>query len=92
MQPNTIGIFLGLVVGKPLGILAFCALLIVLKVGRLSDDLNWQHLIGAVLLAGIGFTMSIFVSLLAFDKQDVINISQIAVLLASATSAGLGAI
>jgi len=91
-QRNTIGIILGLVVGKPLGILSFCLLAIVLKIGRLSDGLTWRYLTGAGLLAGIGFTMSIFVSLLAFDNQEVINISQIAVLIASVTSAALGAI
>ncbi len=92
MQPNSIGIFLGLVVGKPLGILAFCGLAIALKIGRLADELSWSHLFGAGLLAGIGFTMSIFVSLLAFEDQAIINISQITVLIASIGSAALGTV
>ena len=92
MQRNTIGIFLGLVIGKPLGILAFCGLAVALKIGQLPNELRWSHLIGAGLLAGIGFTMSIFVSLLAFEDQAVVNLSQITVLIASTTSAVLGMI
>ena len=92
MQPNAIGIFLGLVIGKPIGILAFCGLAIAFKIGRLADELSWSHLLGAGLLAGIGFTMSIFVSLLAFEDPVLINISQITVLIASCCSAALGAV
>ena len=92
MQRNTIGIFLGLVIGKPLGILAFCGLALALKIGQLPNELSWSHLFGAGLLAGIGFTMSIFVSLLAFEDQAVVNLSQITVLIASTTSAVLGII
>ncbi len=92
MQPNAIGIFLGLVIGKPVGILAFCGFAIAFKLGRLADELSWSHLLGAGLLAGIGFTMSIFVSLLAFEDPVLINISQITVLIASCCSAALGAV
>jgi NhaA family Na+:H+ antiporter len=92
MQPNAVGIFLGLVVGKPVGILAFCGLAIAFKIGRLADELMWSHLLGAGLLAGIGFTMSIFVSLLAFEDPSLVNISQITVLIASCCSAALGAV
>jgi NhaA family Na+:H+ antiporter len=92
MQPNAVGIFLGLVIGKPLGILAFCGLATAFKIGRLADELMWSHLLGAGLLAGIGFTMSIFVSLLAFEDPSLVNISQITVLIASCCSAALGAV
>ncbi len=89
-QPNSIGIFLGLVVGKPVGILLSCWLAIKLKLCTLPDEVNVSHLVGAGLLAGIGFTMSIFVSLLAFEDAALINNSQVVVLIASAFAAIIG--
>ncbi|MEQ1826109.1 MAG: Na+/H+ antiporter NhaA, partial [Pirellula sp.] len=90
LQPNPLGIYLGLVVGKPLGIIAFCWLAIYFRFGQLPDGLRWSHLVGAGILAGIGFTMSIFISMLAFEDRELVNISQISVLLASVTAAVLG--
>ncbi len=84
--------FLGLVVGKPLGILLFCWLAVTVGLGSLSDGLQWRHLIGAGFLAGIGFTMSIFVSLLAFSDHELVQMSQVTVLIASLCSAILGAV
>ncbi|MCY2985393.1 MAG: Na+/H+ antiporter NhaA [Planctomycetota bacterium] len=92
LKPNSLGIYLGLVLGKPLGIALFCFLAIQLRLGRMPDGLRFTHLVGAGLLAGIGFTMSIFISTLAFEDSEVVNLSQIAVLLASTTSAILGGI
>ena len=89
-QPNSIGIFLGLVVGKPLGVLLFSMLAVKTKLCRLPSELSLSHLMGAGLLAGIGFTMSIFVSLLAFEDELLINNSQVMVLLASLVAATLG--
>jgi len=92
LQPNALGIYLGLVVGKPLGIVAFCLLAIYFRFGQLPDALTRSHLVGAGILAGIGFTMSIFISTLAFEDPELINISQVSVLLASATAAVLGGV
>jgi NhaA family Na+:H+ antiporter len=89
-QPNSIGIFLGLVVGKPVGILLFCLIAIKLKLCTLPDEVNVSHLVGASLLAGIGFTMSIFVSLLAFEDEALVKNSQVVVLIASVFSAMIG--
>ena len=89
-QPNSIGIFLGLVVGKPLGIMLCCLLAVKLKLCTLPSELSISHLMGAALLAGIGFTMSIFVSLLAFDDTQLVNNSQVMVLIASVVAAILG--
>jgi len=88
---NNFGIICGLVVGKPLGILLACLLLIKLKIARLPANVSWRHMTGAGILAGIGFTMSIFISNLAFTDPGDIQYSKIAVLLASliATVAGL---
>lgn len=90
--PNSLGIFLGLVVGKPLGITAFCFLAIYFGIGELPQAVRRSHLIGAGILAGIGFTMSIFISTLAFEDQTIVDISQVSVLFASATAAVLGAL
>ena len=91
LEPNSKGIFLGLVIGKPLGILLFCWLAIRIGFGSLADGLTWSHLMGAGFLAGIGFTMSIFVSILAFADVELVKMSQVTVLIASLTSALLGA-
>ena len=68
-HPNTIGIILGLVVGKPLGIWLFSFLAVTAGICSLPKDLKWTNIVGAGMLGGIGFTMSIFITLLAF-KND----------------------
>ncbi len=80
---NSLGIILGLLIGKPLGILLFSIILIKLKWGSLPAGVSWKHLFGAGILAGIGFTMSIFISNLAFKDGGMIQASKIAVLVAS---------
>lgn len=85
-----IGIFLGLVVGKPLGIFLCSFLAVKCKICSLPENVSWPYIILVGMLAGIGFTMAIFVTLLAFNNADFVNIAKIAVLIASATSALLG--
>jgi Na+:H+ antiporter, NhaA family len=81
---NTIGIMLGLVFGKPIGVVCLTLAAVALKLCKLPTDLNWLHIIGAGWLGGIGFTMSIFITNLAFVGQpEVINASKIGILLAS---------
>lgn len=87
---NSIGIFLGLVIGKPLGIILFCLIAVFTGVSALPTDVTWKHIIGASILAGIGFTMSIFVAGLAFDDLLLVKFSQIVVLLASVVAALIG--
>lgn len=87
---NNLGIICGLVFGKPLGILIFCAAMIKLKIARLPDRVQWRHLLGAGVLAGIGFTMSIFISNLAFTDAADIQYSKIAVLVASLIATLIG--
>ena len=77
------GIILGLFLGKPLGIFLSCYLIVKRKYAELPSDINWQHIIGAGFLAGIGFTMSIFIASLAFSEGDTKDIAKIAVLVAS---------
>ena len=88
---NSLGIIGGLVVGKPLGIVAACALAVSVGICRLPDDLRWSHVTGAGMLGGIGFTMSIFITNLGFGTDAaLVDASKIAVLLASAAAGILG--
>jgi NhaA family Na+:H+ antiporter len=89
---NSIGIILGLVVGKPVGILLFSFLAVSFGISTLPKDLRWRNILGAGMLGGIGFTMSIFITLLAFknDGEEVITYSKIAILIASFLSGMFG--
>jgi NhaA family Na+:H+ antiporter len=88
---NSIGILAGLVIGKPLGIAVFTFTVVVLGLCQLPQDLNWKHVLGAGLLAGIGFTMSIFITNLAYiGNSEMITASKIAILFASLTAGILG--
>ena len=91
-HPNTIGIILGLVVGKPLGIWLFSFLAVSLGICTLPRDLKWSNILGAGMLGGIGFTMSIFITMLAFknDGEAVITYSKIAILIASFIAGTIG--
>jgi NhaA family Na+:H+ antiporter len=84
------GIMLGLIVGKPLGITLFAFLGVLLGICALPSDMKWSNIIGAGMLGGIGFTMSIFITLLAFADVTIIDNSKIAILLASTISGLLG--
>jgi len=84
LSANSLGILLGLGIGKPIGIVAFTFVAVALGVCRLPLDLAWRHILGAGLLGGIGFTMSIFITNLAFTGHaEVINASKMAILVAS---------
>jgi NhaA family Na+:H+ antiporter len=86
---NSLGITAGLLLGKPAGVTLFCLIAVASGLCRLPENLNWRHIIGAGILGGMGFTMSIFVTNLAFAEQAaVINSSKVAILIAS-LSAGL---
>ena len=91
LSTNSAGIIAGLVLGKPLGITLACLLAVSIGLCRLPGDLQWRHIFGAGLLGGIGFTMSIFITNLAFaGNAEVINASKMAILLASFTAGLLG--
>jgi len=87
---NSVGILLGLIIGKPLGVLLFSFAAVKLKISSLADDINWRHVIGAGILGGIGFTMSIFITLLAFKDGEIIVGSKIAVLFSSIVAGTIG--
>jgi Na+:H+ antiporter, NhaA family len=93
---NSLGIIIGLVTGKPIGITLLAFLAVTIGVCRLPLDLNWKHIFGAGLLGGIGFTMSIFITNLAFAGGEpafiasTVNASKMAILLASLTAGTAG--
>ena len=88
---NSLGIILGLLIGKPIGITLLSFIAVSIGICRLPLDLNWKHVFGAGILGGIGFTMSIFITNLAFaGNADIINASKMAILLASLTAGTIG--
>ena len=86
----SIGIILGLVLGKPLGITLFTFLSVKLKICSLPKGVKWGEIFGVGILAGIGFTMSIFVTLLAFDDIMVINNAKLIILFSSLIAGTIG--
>lgn len=90
LQPHSLGILAGLVVGKPLGIMLFSVAAVKLGLCALPRKLTWRHMLGLGFLGGIGFTMSIFITLLSFTETAVLDQAKIAVLLGSLFSGLLG--
>ncbi|MCF8323018.1 MAG: Na+/H+ antiporter NhaA [Flavobacterium sp.] len=86
----SIGIALGLIIGKPIGIFAFSLLAVKMGICQLPLDIQWKSIFGVGFLGGIGFTMSIFVTLLAFDSDSVINNAKIIILLSSFVAGIIG--
>lgn len=86
--PLGLGIMLGLLIGKPVGIALTCFIATKLKIASLPQNATWAHIIGVGLLGGIGFTMSIFVSLLSFEDVAYINEAKFVILITS-TLAGI---
>jgi NhaA family Na+:H+ antiporter len=89
-SPLSLGIFFGLVLGKPLGIVSFSLLSHKLKLAEISSAISLKKLIAAGILGGIGFTMSIFVTNLAFTNVEYINIGKLSIIISSVTAATLG--
>ncbi|MEC8416543.1 MAG: Na+/H+ antiporter NhaA [Pseudomonadota bacterium] len=91
-HPVTFGIFLGLVVGKQLGVFGCCLLMVKLKLASLPHDLNLKHIYGCALLCGVGFTMSLFIGGLAFEQTGINQIfdERVGILAGSLVSACLG--
>ena len=88
---ESLGIILGLVVGKPLGIILMALLVVKLNLGSIPQGVNWTQLTGAAFLGGIGFTMSIFIANLAYaDLPQFIEASKISILTASLLAAAFG--
>jgi NhaA family Na+:H+ antiporter len=88
---NSVGIAAGLIAGKPLGVTLLCFVAVASGICQLPSHLKWSHIVGAGILGGIGFTMSIFITNLAFSANpQTINASKMAILLASLVAGVLG--
>ncbi|MDZ4261043.1 MAG: Na+/H+ antiporter NhaA [Pseudomonadota bacterium] len=91
VSPTSLGIVLGLLVGKQLGIFGAVWLAVQLGMAKLPDGTNWWHLYGVALVAGIGFTMSLFIAGLAFSDPEVFRSARLSVVVGSLLSAVSGA-
>ncbi|MCF8239051.1 MAG: Na+/H+ antiporter NhaA [Saprospiraceae bacterium] len=90
-HPTGLGIIAGLIVGKLLGISGACWLGLRFNIGSLPDGVNFQHVIGVSLIAGIGFTMSTFIATLGFETQpEHLHSAKTSILVASLLAAILG--
>ena len=87
---NSLGVFVGLLIGKPLGVFLMSFLAVSIGWCSLPQGLGWKHILGAGLLAGIGFTMSIFITLLAFDADTYVVSSKIGILISSLMASIIG--
>jgi NhaA family Na+:H+ antiporter len=81
--PNSLGVFAGLFVGKPLGMFLVAFLSVRTRLSQLPGDLSWKHILGAGFLGGIGFTMSIFITLLAFSDPEIVQATKISIVVSS---------
>jgi NhaA family Na+:H+ antiporter len=89
-EPVTLGVLLGLVVGKPIGIMLFSLLAIRLGVGKQPSGANWAQIFGVAMLGGIGFTVALFVTELAFEPGALADQAKIGILAASAIAGVAG--
>jgi NhaA family Na+:H+ antiporter len=89
-SPVSIGIIFGLFIGKQIGIFGASYIAVKLKLATLPEGVNWKNLYGAGILAGIGFTMSLFVAGLAFSDPSLLDLSKIGVLTGSLISGIVG--
>jgi NhaA family Na+:H+ antiporter len=91
-EPHVLGIFLGLFLGKPMGVLIACMLAVKFGWATLPTGVNWKAMIGVACLAGLGFTMSLFISVLAFEPGSVeLQEAKLGILAASISAMLVGA-
>jgi NhaA family Na+:H+ antiporter len=90
LNPVSIGVAVGLLFGKFIGVLGFSWVLVKTGISTLPKRATWGHMVGVAALAGIGFTMSLFISALAFEEANMINQAKYGILLASVTAGSIG--
>lgn len=91
-QPVMVGVMAGLLLGKPLGITLASWLAVRSKLALLPDGVSWNHIHGAGWLAGIGFTMSLFITGLAFRDEALMTIAKLGILVGSALAGCVGSV
>lgn len=89
-DPALYGVFFGLLLGKPIGIMLFSFIIVKTKLASLPEHANWGHMFGAGILGGVGFTMAIFVANLAFDDPAIVTTAKLAILSASLIAGVVG--
>jgi NhaA family Na+:H+ antiporter len=89
-NPISLGIIVGLVVGKQAGILLFSWMAVQSRLATLPSEVTWRHIYGAGWLAGIGFTMSLFIASLAFGDSPLLDLAKVGILAASLIAGVIG--
>ncbi len=89
-DPVLYGVMLGLLVGKPIGIMLFSFIIVKTKIASLPENVTWMHMLGAGILGGVGFTMAIFVANLAFTSGVEISTAKAGILMASFAAGVIG--
>ena len=89
-EPLTLGVALGLLIGKQVGVMAFTYIGVLAKICKLPEGVSWTQYYGLALLCGIGFTMSLFIGGLAFDSEELQTLVRLGVITASLVSGILG--
>ena len=89
-SPVTLGVAFGLLGGKVLGIIGICYILIRFQWASLPEQTGWRHLFGAAMLASVGFTMSLFITGLAFSDDALILQAKLGILMASLVGGAAG--
>lgn len=89
-DPVFLGVMLGLVVGKPLGIMLMSLVVVKTKLASLPENVNWSHMLGASILGGVGFTMAIFVANLAYTDDALVAAAKLSILVASVLAGAIG--
>jgi len=89
-EPSGLGIIVGLLIGKPLGIMLFSWLAYKSGIALLPEGTKWIHVLGVGFLGGIGFTMSLFVASLAFKDPELVTTAKVSILFASVLAGLVG--
>jgi len=87
-----IGVMAGLIIGKPLGVTAAAFVAVRSGIAKLPDGISWRSLLGYAWLAGIGFTMSLFIAMLAFGESGPVNAAKLGILAGSLLAGIIAAI
>lgn len=89
-QDYSLGIALGLIIGKPIGIILLSFLAVKIGIAKLPSGMSWKNVLGIGFLAGIGFTMSFFITHLAFDNNTIVNNSKLVIMISSLIAGIIG--
>lgn len=89
-SPVVLGVFCGLVLGKPIGIMLFSFITVKTRIASLPEFVTWRHMLGAAVLGGVGFTMAIFVANLAYADAMLVTEAKLSILAASTVAGVIG--